>query len=213
RAPGNRSGGRVPAISAAVFAGFQSDRTGLQQSEIKAAQGRRAHSQRTLSQNRLDFPLLQNSRMYKFLQACGVRVNVSGICSSIKCKKAPVGSFDIQTASVVALTGRALTILRAKGNGPLGGPFLLVTYRCCSFGRAALWDFYHPCRGPDSAGPVSGRRLVADRASDPALDSAGQVGFGSSCCFLSWEHRDNGSESAPFRKNKSGNSHCRHYVT
>jgi hypothetical protein len=27
------------------------------------------------------------------------------------------------------------------------------------------------------------------------------------------EHRDNGSESAPFRKNKSGNSHCRHYVT
>src|ERR1019366_8183583 len=82
RAPGNRSGGRVPAISAAVFAGFQSDRTGLQQSEIEAAQGRRAHSQRTLSQNRLDFPLLQNSRMYKFLQACGVRVNVSGICSS-----------------------------------------------------------------------------------------------------------------------------------
>ena len=103
-------------------------------------------------------------------------------------KKAPVGSFDIQTASFVALTGRALTILQAKGNGPLGGPFLLVTYRCCSFGRAALWDFYHPCRGPDSAGPVSGRRLVADRASDPALDSAGQVGFGSSCCFLSWEH-------------------------
>src|SRR5476649_1220469 len=82
RAPGNRSGGRAPAISAAVFAGFQSDRTGLQQSEIEAAQGRRAHSQRTLSQNRLDFPLLQNSRMYKFLQACGVRVNVSGICSS-----------------------------------------------------------------------------------------------------------------------------------
>src|ERR1019366_6131742 len=62
RAPGNRSGGRAPAISAAVFAGLQSDRTGLQQSEIKAAQGRRAHSQRTLSQNRPDFPLLQNSR-------------------------------------------------------------------------------------------------------------------------------------------------------
>ena len=133
--------------------------------------------------------------------------------SSIKCKKAPVGSFDIQTASFVALTGRALTILRAKGNGPLGGPFLLVTYRCCSFGRAALWDFYHPCRGPDSAGPVSGRRLVADRASDPALGSAGRVGFGSSCCFLSWEHRDNGSESASFRKNKGDNLHCRHYVT
>jgi hypothetical protein len=82
RAPGNRSGGRAPTISAAVFAGFQSDRTGLQQSEIKAAQGRRAHSQRTLSQNRPDFPLLQNSRMYKFLQARGVRVNVGGICSS-----------------------------------------------------------------------------------------------------------------------------------
>src|SRR5450759_1920849 len=82
RAPGNRSGGRAPAISAAVFTGLQSDRTGLQQSEIEAAQGRRAHSQRTLSQNRLDFPLLQNSRMYKFLQAYGIRVNVSGICSS-----------------------------------------------------------------------------------------------------------------------------------
>src|ERR1019366_1493643 len=89
RAPGNRSGGRVPAISAAVFAGFQSDRTGLQQSEIEAAQGRRAHSQRTLSQNRLDFPLLQNSRMYKFLQACGVRVNVSGICS----RRAPISRY------------------------------------------------------------------------------------------------------------------------
>src|ERR1035437_8895959 len=83
RAPGNRSGGRAPAISAAVFAGFQSDRTGLQQSEIEAAKGSRAHSQRTLSQNRLDFRLLQNSRMCKFLQACGVRVNVSEICSSI----------------------------------------------------------------------------------------------------------------------------------
>ena len=56
---------------------------GLQQSEIEAAQGCRAHSQRTLPQNRLDFPLLQNSRMYKFLQACWVRVNVSGICSSL----------------------------------------------------------------------------------------------------------------------------------
>jgi hypothetical protein len=132
--------------------------------------------------------------------------------SSIKCERSPSGLLTFKP-SFVALTGRALTILRAKGNGPLGGPFLLVTYRCCSSGRAALWDFYHPCRGPDSAGPVSGRRLVADRASDPALDSAGQVGFGSSCCFLSWEHRDNGSESAPFRKNKSGNPHCRHYVT
>jgi hypothetical protein len=46
-----------------------------------------------LSQNRLDFPLLQNSRMYKFLQACWVRVNVSGICSScelsISCPSGP----------------------------------------------------------------------------------------------------------------------------
>jgi hypothetical protein len=88
-------------------------------------------------------------------------------------------------------------------NGPRSGPFLLVTYRCRSFGRAALWDFYHPCRVAGSAGPVSGRRLVADQASDPALDSAGRVGFGSSCYFLSWEHHDNGSESAPFRKTKS----------
>ena len=93
RAPGNRSGGRAPAISAAVFAGLQSDRTGLQQSEIKAAQGRRAHSQRTLSQNRPDFPLLQNSRMYKFLQARGVRVNVSGICSSHRQSNCIIGCF------------------------------------------------------------------------------------------------------------------------
>jgi hypothetical protein len=99
-----------------------------------------------------------------------------------------------------------------KENGPPSGPFLLVTYRCCLFGRAALWDFYHPCRGPGSAGPVSDRRLVADRASDP-VDSAGRVDFGSSCCFLSWEHRDNRSESASFRKNKSGNLHRHHYVT
>ena len=28
----------------------------------------------------------------------------------------------------------------------------------------------------------------------------GAVAFGSSCCFLSWEHPDNGSESASFRK-------------
>jgi hypothetical protein len=33
--------------------------------------------------------------------------------------------------------------------------------------------------------------------SDPAIDCAGRVGFGSSCCFLSWEHHDNGSESGP----------------
>src|ERR1700731_656458 len=26
------------------------------------------------------------------------------------------------------------------------GPSLLVTYRSCSFGRAALWDFYCPCQ-------------------------------------------------------------------
>ena len=34
---------------------------------------------------------------------------------------------------------------------------------------------------------------------DPALDSAGRVGSGLSYCFLSWEHHNNGSESAPFR--------------
>jgi hypothetical protein len=66
-------------------------------------------------------------------------------------------------------------------NGPPSGPSLLVTYRSCSFGRAALWDFYCPCQEPGSAGPVSSRRLVVDRASDPALDSAGRVGSGSSC--------------------------------
>src|ERR1700692_3192209 len=75
-------------------------------------------------------------------------------------------------------------------------PSLLVTYRSCSFGRAALWDFYCPCQEPGSAGPVSSRPLVADRASGPALDPAGRVGSGSSCCFLSWEHHNNDSESA-----------------
>ena len=60
---GNRSGGRAPAISAAVFAGLQSNRTRLQQSEIASTQGSRANNRRTLSQNRLDCPLLQSSRM------------------------------------------------------------------------------------------------------------------------------------------------------
>src|SRR5664279_6285655 len=118
RAPGNRSGGRVPAISAAVFAGFQSDRTGLQQSEIEAAQGRRAHSQRTLSQNRLDFPLLQNSRMYKFLRACGVWVNVSGICS----RPSPWGTF-----TSYSLPASWRTPFRVK-NGPDGPETLLPVY-------------------------------------------------------------------------------------
>ncbi len=95
----------------------------------------------------------------------------------------------------------------AQKSGPRSEPLLLVTYRCRSFGRVALWDFYHPCRLPGSAGPVLGRRLVAGRASDPALDSAGRIGFGSSCCFLSWEHHDNGSESAHVPKNKNSNSH------
>src|ERR1019366_2528867 len=108
RAPGNRSGGRVPAISAAVFAGFQSDRTGLQQSKIEAAQGRRAHSQRTLSQNWLNFPLLQNSRMWKFLQACGVRVNVSGICSSIKAVQ--------QSARIVHSKTREVTVVLPRNS-------------------------------------------------------------------------------------------------
>jgi len=72
----------APAISAAVFARLQSNRTGLQQSEITSAQGSRANNRRTLSQNRLDCPLLQSPRMCKFLRACGVWVNMSGICSS-----------------------------------------------------------------------------------------------------------------------------------
>src|ERR1017187_503518 len=120
RAPGNRSGGRAPAISAAVFAGLQSDRTGLQQSEIKAAQGRRAHSQRTLSQNRPDFPLLQNSRMYKFLQARGVRVNVSGICSrstqSVRATSLPYKQKFINSFQGIAfvLYGTIATDIRIK---------------------------------------------------------------------------------------------------
>src|ERR1019366_90276 len=76
RAPGNRSGRRAPAISAAVFAGFQSDRTGLQQSEIEAAKGRRAHSQRTLSQNQLDFPTpskLKNVQISSGMRGTGKR--------------------------------------------------------------------------------------------------------------------------------------------
>jgi len=85
-----------------------------------------------------------------------------------------------------------------RENGPQSGPFLLVMYRYCSFGRAAPWDFDCPCREPGSAGPVFGHRLAADRVSGPAFDSAGRAGFGSSCCFLSWEHHDNGPESAPF---------------
>jgi len=68
----------APAISAAVFARLQSNRTGLQQSEITSAQGSRANNRRTLSQNRLDCPLLQSPRMCKFLRACGVWVNMSG---------------------------------------------------------------------------------------------------------------------------------------
>jgi len=61
------------------------------------------------------------------------------------------------------------------------GPSLSVTYRCRSFGRAAVWDFCHPLREPGSAGPVSDRRPAAERASAPAIDSVGQAGFGSSC--------------------------------
>ena len=102
-----------------------------------------------------------------------------------------LGRRDLSVPSFVSL--------HEKETARRSGPSLLVTYRCRSFGRAALWDFYHPCREPGSAGPVSSRRLVVDRASDPALDFAGRVGFGSSCCFLSWEHHNNGSESAPFR--------------
>jgi hypothetical protein len=78
-------------------------------------------------------------------------------------------------------------------------PLPLVTCRCCSFDRAALWDFFHLLREPGSAGPVSDRRLAVDQASDSAIDCAGRVGFGSSCCFLSWEHDSNGSEPATFR--------------
>src|SRR5450759_1975475 len=72
------------------------------------------------------------------------------------------------------------------------GPFHLVKYRCCSSGRTALWDFCHPCRETGSAGRVSDHRLAADRVSVPAIDSAGRVCFGSSWCFLSWEHHHNG---------------------
>jgi hypothetical protein len=45
-----------------------------------------------------------------------------------------------------------------------------------------------------SVGQVSGRRLV-DRVSDPVIAPAGRVEFGSSCCFLSWERRNNGYKS------------------
>ena len=107
---------------------------------------------------------------------------------------------DKFNAGVVALNlDRAYDCGNSLGKWPTrqSGPFLLVTYRCRSFGRTALSDFYFLCRELGSAGPVSGRRLAADRVSDPAIDCAGRVGFGSSCCFLSWEHHDNGSECGP----------------
>jgi hypothetical protein len=78
--------------------------------------------------------------------------------------------------------------------------------RLCSYvsellvrSSGSLEFLYCPCQERNSAGPASSLRLVVDRASDPALDSAGRVGSDSSCCFLSWERHKNGSESAPFR--------------
>ena len=78
-----------------------------------------------------------------------------------------------------------------KNTARVGGPFLLITYRCCLFGQTALRHFWCPCREPGSAGPAFGRPLAADRVSDPAFASAVRVGFGPSCCFLSWEHHNN----------------------
>ena len=78
-------------------------------------------------------------------------------------------------------------------------PLPLVTCRCRLFDRAAPWGLFHLLRELGSAGPVSDRRLAVDQASDPAIDCVGRVGSGSSCCFLSWEHDSNGSESATFR--------------
>ena len=77
-----------------------------------------------------------------------------------------------------------------KESGPLSGPLLSITYRCHSFGRTAPWDFCHPLWAPDSVGPVSDRRPVAD----PAVDLAGRAGSDSSWRFLSWERPDNGSQ-------------------
>jgi hypothetical protein len=78
------------------------------------------------------------------------------------------------------------SVLRLLKTARRSGPFLLVTYQYCSFARAALWDFWYPCRESGFAGRVSDRHLAVDLASGPVLDSADRVGFGSSCCFLSW---------------------------
>lgn len=115
------------------------------------------------------------------------------------------GNEDRSTASSFLYSLRREFVMeRKKGPARRSGPFLLVTYRCRSFGRAALSDFYRPCREPGSAGPVSGRRLAADRVSDPAIDCADRVGFGSSCCFLSWERQCNVSTppSFPAKRNR-----------
>jgi hypothetical protein len=71
-----------------------------------------------------------------------------------------------------------------RATGRRSGPFLNYV-SCRWFGRAAAWDFCHPLREPDSAGPVADRRPAADRTSDLVVDLAARAGFGSSWCFLS----------------------------
>jgi hypothetical protein len=93
-----------------------------------------------------------------------------------------------------AAPGLSLTAAR-KEAARRSGPLLSVRCRCRSFDHATPWDCCRPCREPDSAGRLSGHRLAAGRAFDLASGSAGRAGFGSSCCFLSWERRYNGSES------------------
>jgi hypothetical protein len=80
-----------------------------------------------------------------------------------------------------------------------------VRCRCRFFGPEALSELPHHHRDSGSVGRASERRPAADPVLGPEFGSVGRVGFGSSCCFLSWERRTNGPDSPGVPKKEKSN--------
>src|SRR5712691_6207272 len=84
RRGGDRGSGRDAGFSSEVFAGPQPDRAGFQQTQGASAQGGRAYDPAPLASDRSRRYRFQPARMRELLSPCGLRSNMTGICSSLQ---------------------------------------------------------------------------------------------------------------------------------
>jgi len=98
----HQGGGRHADLSPKVFSRPQSNRTGLQQTQVASPQGSRAYHSASLASDRSRCYRFQRAGMQELLSPCGLRSNLTGIGSRSAAYIAPPNTLS---APSIRITG------------------------------------------------------------------------------------------------------------